>query len=125
MYDLCNQFVGVAVRGGLVTLVCFISIYSRSFGAIGTARKHVNGDRAQEWFLWCLGSTLFAHVEASFGVGYLTQLLMALFPLLACISVATFEAQQVTIRSVETEDKVEFATAPGEAGAYLPIGGEK
>ena len=49
MYDLCNEFVGVAVRGGLVTLVCFIAIYSRSFGAIGTARKHVNGDRRQEW----------------------------------------------------------------------------
>ena len=53
---LCNQFVDVALKGGLLTLVCYIAIFSRSFGAIGTARKQVNGDRGQEWLLWCLGS---------------------------------------------------------------------
>jgi hypothetical protein len=41
MFDLCNQFVAVAVTGGLITLVFFIMIYARSFSAIGTARKLV------------------------------------------------------------------------------------
>ena len=45
MWDLCNQFVVVALTGGLLTLVFYIAIFSRSFGAIGTARKLVNGDR--------------------------------------------------------------------------------
>ena len=39
MFDLCNQFVVQAVDGGLLALVAYIAIFSRSFGAIGTARK--------------------------------------------------------------------------------------
>ena len=66
MWDLCNQFVVVALTGGLLTLVFYIAIFSRSFGAIGTARKQVNGDRGQEWLLWCLGSALFADRGGAF-----------------------------------------------------------
>jgi len=121
MYDLCDEFVGVALTGGLVTLVCFIAIYSRSFGAIGTARKQVSGDRGQEWFFWCLGSSLFAYVVASFGIGYNSHLLMAWFSLLACISVAAFGARQVTVRSVEAPGQEQFASAPGVAGTDLPL----
>ncbi|MGA8578709.1 MAG: hypothetical protein WB579_08510, partial [Bryobacteraceae bacterium] len=96
MWDLCNQFVVAALTGGLLTLVIFIAIYSRSFGAIGTARKHVAGDRGQEWFLWCTGSVLFALVVASFGINYMYYVTAFFFCLLACISVATFEARQAT-----------------------------
>src|SRR5580704_3222629 len=92
MWDLCNQFVVAAVTGGIVTLIIYIMIFSRSFGAIGTARKLVSGDRSQEWLLWCLGSALYANVVSSFGINYMVQLLMCLFPLLVCTSVATFEA---------------------------------
>ncbi len=88
MWDLCNQFVVVALTGGLVTLVFYIAIFKRSFGAIGTARKRVNGDRRQEWLLWCLGSSLLGVVVAHFGINYMAQLMMSVFPLLACISVA-------------------------------------
>jgi hypothetical protein len=124
MFDMCNQFVFVAVLGGLVTLAVYIAIFSRAFAAIGTARKQVEGNRGQEWFLWCLGSTLFAHVLASFGISYQAQLLMALIPVLACISVAAFEARQ-TAQIVGTLDKVQFAAAPGAAGAFLPLGEAK
>ena len=56
MWDLCNQFVVNALTGGLVTLVLYLTIFKRSFGEIGTARKLVGGDRRQEWLFWCLGS---------------------------------------------------------------------
>src|ERR1019366_2762683 len=121
MWDTCNQFVAVALTGGLLTLVFYIAIFKRSFGAIGTARKQVSRDRAQEWLLWCLGADLFANVLASFGINYMAQLLMSLFPLLACISVATFEARQVTVRSVEPTGQEQFAFAPGAAGDDLPL----
>ena len=45
MFDLCNQFVVQAVVGGLLSLVAYILIFSRSFGAIGRARKRIEGDR--------------------------------------------------------------------------------
>jgi hypothetical protein len=101
MWDLCNQFVVVALLGGLLTLVFYIAIFSRSFGAIGKARKQVNGDRGREWLLWCLGADLFANVVAHFGINYMAQMMVSLFPLLACISVATFEARWGTVRSAE------------------------
>lgn len=121
MWDTCNQFVDLAVKGGLVTLICYIAIFSRSFGAIGTARKQVNRDRAQEWLLWCLGADLFANVVASFGINYSAPLQMSLFPLLACISVATLKAKQTTVRSAESPDQKRFAFAPSGAGTDLPL----
>ena len=100
-WDLCNQFVAVALTGGLFTLILYIAIFSRGFGAIGNARKLVEGDRQQEWLLWCIGSALFATVVAHFGINYMAQLIMGVFPLVACISVATFEAKQGTVRIAE------------------------
>ena len=120
-WDLCNQFVAVALTGGLLVLVFYIMIFSRSFGAIGSARKHVDGDRGQEWLLWCLGSALFATVVAHFGINYMAQLIMGFFPLVACISVATFEARQVAVQSVEAPAREQFASAPGAAEANLPL----
>jgi len=101
MWDLVNQFVAVAETGGLLTLIFYVAIFSRSFGAIGTARKLVNGDRRQEWLLWCLGASMFATVVAHFGINYMTQLIMGFFPLVACISVATFEARQTVVGEAE------------------------
>ncbi|MFI5092215.1 MAG: hypothetical protein ACHQIK_02125 [Candidatus Acidiferrales bacterium] len=125
MWDLCNQFVAVALTGGLLTLIFYIAIFSRSFGAIGTARKLVNGDRGQEWLLWCLGSALFATAVAHFGINYMSQLIMGFFPLVACISVVTFEVRQRAARSVETPGQGQFASAPTVTGTYSPIGAPK
>jgi len=111
MWDLCNQFVAVALTGGLLTLVFYIAIFSRSFGSIGTARKIIEGDRAQEWLLWCMGSTLFAAVVAHFGINYMAQGLLGLFPILACISVASFEARQAVRSIVETDQQEQLASA--------------
>jgi hypothetical protein len=41
--------------------------------------------------------------------------------LLACISVAVFDARLVTVRSEEAPAKAPFATSPWEAGADLPL----
>jgi len=107
-WDLCNQFVAVALTGGLLALIFYIAIFSRSFGAIGNARKRVNGDRRQEWLLWCLGSTLFATVVAHFGINYVAQLLIGFFSLVACISVTTFEARQARVRTPEKVVSIEM-----------------
>jgi hypothetical protein len=118
MFDVCNQFILVALRGGLVTLVIYIAIYKRSFEAIGEARKRVAGDRRQEWFLWCLGSALFATVVSSFGIYYIFYLMACLFCLLVGVSVATFEARHVRVEALA---KVQFESAPSAEGTYLPL----
>jgi len=120
MWDTCNQFVDIALKGGLLTLACYITVLSRSFGAIGTARKQISGNRSQEWLLWCLGSAVFATVMAQFGINYMAQLMLGFFPLLACISVATFEVRQASARIVEAANEVEFAYASDIADIDQP-----
>jgi hypothetical protein len=89
------------IEGGLVCFVLFIAILSRAFGRLGDARKAVNGDRAQEWFIWSLGAAIFAHVVVYFGIDYFDQMQFAWFALLAMISVAVAEAKRVPARKAE------------------------
>lgn len=121
MFDLCNEYVFLALTGGLVTLALYLTVLSRTFGAIGTARKSVTGDRGQEWFLWCLGSTVLAHVVSGFGISYMAQLLLALFPVLACVSVATFEVRRAVVRSAEPTAPGLFTPACAVTATDLPL----
>jgi hypothetical protein len=112
MWDLCNQFVVQALTGGVVTLVAYIAIFSRSFGAIGRARKQVEGDRGREWFIWCLGATLFSIVVAHFGINYPAMMEMGLFTFWATISTATYEATRPAEVKVEIPDDSHLAPVP-------------
>jgi hypothetical protein len=118
MFDVCNQFILVGLRGGLVTLIIYLAIYKRSFGSIGKARKRVAGNHEQEWLLWCLGSSLFTTVVSSFGINYMTYLMMCLFCVLVGISVATYEDAQVRTQALA---KIEFESAPVSAGTCPPL----
>lgn len=113
MFDLCDQWVAVAVTGGLVTFALFIMMYSRSFAALGNARKHVSGNRRQEWMLWCFGSALFSNVIASFGINFPFSYLMFFFPLLACIFVASWEAPRVPAPQTQRDFTPDSAVEAG------------
>jgi len=116
MWDTSNLFVATALTGGLISLVILILLFKRSFGAIGTARKQVDGDRKQEWFLWCLGSALFTVVASSFGIAFLYQSQVELYLLPAFIAVATFEAMRVAVQTAEAQKE------EGPALAFVPAG---
>jgi hypothetical protein len=100
MWDTSNQYVAYAFNGGLATFALFIAILARGFGRLGTARKAVEGNLEREWFLWCLGSSLYAHLVSYFGIGYFDQMQIAWFSLLAFISVAVAETTAVTAPAV-------------------------
>lgn len=125
MWDTSNLFVAAALTGGLVSLVFVIAVFSRSFGAIGTARKRISGNRAQEWFLWSVGSALFSALVSSFGIAFLYQSQMLLFALPALISVASFEANKVTVPKTEELDEtvITFGSRQMERGlAFNEVG---
>ncbi len=88
MWDAQNMFVSVGEAGGLAALIFFILMVSRSFGRLGTARKRVKS-KQQEWIVWLLGSALFAHVVAFFGVNYFDQVRVAWFAMVAMICAYT------------------------------------
>jgi hypothetical protein len=115
VWDTCNQFVDIAVKGGLLPLALYVSFLSLSFRAIGTARMRANGDRPKEWFLWCLGSCVLATIVTGFGINYTGMLLISLYILAALISVATSEVTRPRVRRVEAQDKQHFLIAVSEA----------
>jgi hypothetical protein len=117
MWDLSDQYVAVGLTGGLITFIFFIGLLSRSFGNLGKARKRVAGDSKREWLVWCLGSALFAHVVGWFGCSYMAQMQMALFPLLAMISVAIVEAKQPALARIKTPSDSNLAPVPVPVGA--------
>jgi len=127
MWDLCNQFVVQALTGGLVTLTLYITLFKRSFRAIGIARKRVEGDRRREWLFWCMGSALFANVAAHFGINYMVHLSVYFFILLVCISVTAFEAgqqaRQAKAQAEESPANVEIVSVLAAEALCLPIDG--
>jgi len=101
MWDMSNQYVTYALTGGLVTLVLFIGIISRSFGRLGTALRLAEGDPKRKWFLWCLCAALLSHAVAYFGVCYFDQMQYAWYALLAIISVAVSEAMPSPVPQIQ------------------------
>jgi hypothetical protein len=93
LWDQQNQYVGVGEGGGLVALVFFIAMISRTYARIGVARRVVQGLK-KEWLLWFLGAGLFANLVAFFGVNYFDQVKMVWFALLAMISAITASIMQ-------------------------------
>src|ERR1700730_9233467 len=103
MWDLSNQFVAEAETGGLFTFICFVLIISRSFSRIGSARKIAENqkDTKQEWFMWFLGISLFAHIVSYFGISYFDNVKIYWCAFLAIVAAAT--APILATQKVEVE----------------------
>jgi hypothetical protein len=101
MWDLSNQFVAEAETGGLLTFIFFVLIISRSYSRIGRARKIVEGQSAQEWFMWFLGVSLFTHIVSYFGISYFDNVKIYWCAFLAIVAAAT--APILATQKVEVE----------------------
>jgi len=94
MWDVQNQFVAVGTTGGLIALIAFIAVISRSFKRIGLSRKAIEGNNQQEWLFWFLGCVLFSSIVGFFGVNYFDQTRIFWFALLAMIVAVTAPCMQ-------------------------------
>jgi hypothetical protein len=117
MADTSNQYVTVGIAGGLTSFVLFIALICKCLGKIGTARRAVGGKRAEEWFYWCLGASLFAHLVVFFGIDYFDQMEFAWFALLAII------AMPVALAKTKASAKLGKAVVPEPMMAAMPGGG--
>jgi hypothetical protein len=88
MWDTSNQFVQEGESGGLIAFVLFVTLIVICFKKIGNARRAAEGG-TQEWFYWLLGTTIFAHVVAFFGVTYFDQTRMLWFAVLSIVVAGT------------------------------------
>jgi hypothetical protein len=101
MWDTCNEYVQYAFSGGLLAFVLFVSIISRGFSKLGTARKLAEGKRTEEWFVWCVGAALLSHVIGFLGTNYMDQMMFAWLVLLAIIPAAVFEVMGSVVPKVQ------------------------
>ena len=116
MWDLSDQYVAEAETGGMITLICFITIIAGCFSRLGKMRKLV--EPKEQWLLWCLGSVMLANIFAFFGVAYWDQTQIWWFTLLAMISAVTISTQSVALEdAASTEPTSRFGQYHGPAEA--------
>ena len=94
MWDLSNQYVGVADTSGLVPLIALIAIIVYGFKYVGRMRKQIEGNDKEEWFIWAMGASLFANFVAFWGISYFDQTIVPWYALLAIISTMTLAARK-------------------------------
>jgi hypothetical protein len=87
MWDTANVFVGTAEGSGLLGLILFVALFSRSFRAIGNARAAFETDGAKQFDLWTVGCVVFTQLMIFVGVDYFDQTRM-LWYLIPCIVIA-------------------------------------
>ncbi len=87
MFDVTNQYVLQGVQGGIVTMVLFIAVIARCFGAVGHAAgsesKAVRNDKI---LAWSLGASLLVHAINYISVVYFDQNMVNWYLLLAMIA---------------------------------------
>lgn len=88
--DITNHFVGVAVNGGLISLILFILIIIYCYKRLGVSLQlEKNASINIKMLLWTLGVSLFAHIMSFMSVAYFDQIIVFWYMLIAVISSLT------------------------------------
>jgi hypothetical protein len=114
MWDLANQYVWMGESKGLLPLLCFLATIVYGFKYLGRAGRSAGADLRRSWWLWLLGTALFANVVAFFGISYFDQSFVCWYALLAMIVAATRRPVAVirTVRALRTFEK--WPTVPAD-----------
>jgi len=88
MWDTINSYVAAGTEGGLVNFFLFIALFVVAFSQLGRARKRAVEDPALQRLTWVLGTLLFAHAVAFFGIAYFDQSQFIWYTELAMIAAA-------------------------------------
>ena len=80
----------------------------------------MEGNRSEEWFLWCLGASMFAHLAVFFGIDYFDQMEFAWFALLAIISMPITASKRLPSTKIRQSLAPELTKVmPHMNGAFL------
>ncbi|MEM4406654.1 MAG: hypothetical protein QXS68_06380, partial [Candidatus Methanomethylicaceae archaeon] len=85
--DITNHYIQMGILGGLPLLILFILSLWCGFKYVGQYLKF--GERTDNFsgfFMWCLGSSLFAHAVTFVGVSYFDQSFVFFYLTLSLIS---------------------------------------
>jgi hypothetical protein len=113
-WDQCDEYVFQAESGGITCFFLFMYILTRGFDMIGRARKRVEG-RRQEWFFWCMGAVLFAHVMGFWGIDYFDRIRVWWYLFLAMIPAATLAVPVSAVKRRKVVSSPDLIPAPTES----------
>ncbi len=84
--DITNQYIGMGVRGGLPLMLLFIATLYVAFQYVGYAIKNSpDQSKTNLFFIWAIGSSLFANAAIMISVSYFDQSYIFLYITLAAI----------------------------------------
>lgn len=93
LQDVTNQYVLESVRGGLVTVLCFLVVLGLAFRTVGDTVRRAEGARlpksrirTQQLLAWSLGVSLAVHCVSFISVSYFGQMQILLYLLFALIA---------------------------------------
>ena len=105
LFDITNQYLVYGADGGLITMLLFILVIVRCFGAVGlTVRALGEESRELQFCVWALGAALFSHVVTFLSVSYFDQNFVNWYLLLAMISTASLSVQGVPEKAFSQAD---------------------
>ncbi len=99
MWDTANVFVATAEGSGLLALILFVALFSRSFRAIGNARVAFEADGPKQFALWTMGCVVFTQLMVFVGVNYFDQTRMVWYLILCMVIAITGEYGLVPARA--------------------------
>ena len=118
LFDVTNQYVLEAVRGGIVPLVAFVAMIVIGFRAVGAALRASKGDRAATALAWGIGVSLLTHSVIFFAVSYFGQIVVLWNLSLALTVCAAAASAPATSRA-----RARVGASTRRSGAPRVIGG--
>jgi hypothetical protein len=85
MMDITNHYVVEGIKGGLLRLALFIALIIACFKGLGRVLRDEPGKSTTGFFIWALGTSLFAHCIAFISITYFDQIIVVWYWLLAVI----------------------------------------
>jgi len=120
--DLTNEYLQMAVWGGLPLMLLFIAVLIRAFQLLGRTINEFRqvGDPA-EFVPWCVGSSLFAYCVTFLSVSFYDQSRVMLWMILGLVPglcIVTFDSGEATIPEMtgRTEDPLQEQPVACSAG---------
>lgn len=105
--DITNYYLAYGVMGGILAVIILLAMAWKGFKWVGETIETIpeesddNGDR---FMVWCMGSSLFAHVATSISVAYYDQSVFFYWFAIATIS-SVYMTRHERVPALQEEDQ--------------------
>ena len=101
--DITNHYLQMGVTGGLPLMLLFIVILAKGFSYVGrTLRQSGYLPDNNQFMVWALGASLFAHATTFISVSYFDQSFVFIY--LALAAIGSVWSSALSLEAVQTEE---------------------